>query len=112
MNNGTSVSHPGPTMVAMPLISADTVIAPSATFRVPVSRLLLLPNIPAGMDFGVIGGLLKRMRTTADDWDPILVRPEPGELWRVIDGRHRYFAAVIAGRPDVLAIDETRSMHG
>lgn len=72
------------------------------TFRVPVSRLLLLPNIPTGMDLGVVGGLCKRMRTTAEDWDPAVVFEVDNGFYRIRDGRHRYFAAVISGRPDLL----------
>jgi hypothetical protein len=72
-------------------------------FRVPVSALLLLPNIPAGMDLAVVGGLVALMRKTAQDPPPIDVRPVADGLWLVLDGRHRYFGAVIAGRPDVLA---------
>jgi len=78
------------------------------TFRVRVEDLRLKPNVPCGMDFGVIGGLLKMLRTTCEDPPPILVERD-GDGWRVLDGRHRYFGAVIAGRPDVLAVEERQS---
>lgn len=77
--------------------------AGDAPFRVPVSSLMIKPNIPAGMDLAVVGGLAALMRKTAQDPPPIEVRPLPGGTWLVLDGRHRYFGAVIAGRPDVLA---------
>lgn len=75
------------------------------TFRVPVEEILLRPNIPAGMDPATVLAMIKRLRTTTQDWEPVLVRRE-GEHWRLMDGRHRFFAAVMAGRPDVLAVEE------
>ena len=76
------------------------------TFRVRVENLRLKPNVPAGMDLGVVGGLCKRMRTTAEDWDPALVVPLNDGVWRILDGRHRFFAAVISGRPDLLCYED------
>lgn len=75
------------------------------SFRVPIERLHLRPNIPAGMDPCVLLGLVPLLRKTGQDHDPILVR-EDGDGWEIRDGRHRFFAAVIAGRPDVLAETE------
>lgn len=79
---------------------------PADTFRVPVDQLRLKPNIPAGMDPCVLLGLVPKMRKTAEDHIPIVVR-RAGDLWQIMDGRHRFMAAVIAGRPDVLAVEET-----
>lgn len=76
------------------------------TIRVRIEDLRIAPNMPAGMDYATIGGLLKRLRATTDDWDPIVVRREPDGTYRVCDGRHRFFASVIAGRPDILAVEE------
>lgn len=73
------------------------------TFRVRVEDLRLKPNIPAGMDPYVLLGLVPLMRRTAQDHTPIRVLPLGDGTWRVMDGRHRFLAAVIAGRPDVLA---------
>lgn len=78
----------------------------SAPFRVLLHTLLVVPNIPAGMDGGVALGFVKMLRTTNEDWDPILVRRE-GEFWRIIDGRHRFVASLIAGRKDILAVEES-----
>lgn len=75
-------------------------------FRVPVSQLLIKPNIPAGMDLAVLGGLVALMRKTSEDPPPIEVRRVSDGVWLVLEGRHRYFAAVIAGRADVLAKEE------
>lgn len=73
--------------------------------RIPVSSLLMLDNIPAGMNPLVLMSLAYMFRSTTQDAAPILVRPE-GDLYRVLDGRHRAVASVIAGRPDVPCILE------
>lgn len=75
------------------------------TFRVRIEDCLLQPNLPAGMDPCVALGLVPLLRKTTEDHDPITLRRE-GEFWRIMDGRHRFFACVIAGRPDVLAEEE------
>lgn len=71
-------------------------------FRVPIEDVRLPPNLPAGMDWSVIGHFAMTMRKTTEDPDPIRVAPV-GDHYRISDGRHRFIAAVIAGRPDVLA---------
>lgn len=76
-------------------------------FRIPVDRLRVKPNIPAGMDPFVLMGLVPLLKRTAQDHDPIVVRLISDGCWQIMDGRHRFFAAVIAGRPDVLAVEET-----
>lgn len=78
----------------------------SEPFRIRIEDIQLKPNVPCGMDYAVIGGMLKRLRTTCEDWDPVLVRAHTEAPWLLLDGRHRFFASVIAGRPDVLAIEE------
>lgn len=70
--------------------------------RIPVSRLLFKPNIPAGMNPLVLMSLTYMLRSTDQDPDPITVTVD-GDNYRVQDGRHRAMAAIIAGRPDVLA---------
>lgn len=88
-------------------LGTGPVASPSAgPFRVRVEDLRLKPNIPAGMDPYVLLGLVPLLRRTAHDHDPIVVRALPCGAWQVMDGRHRWFAAVIAGRPDVLAVEE------
>lgn len=72
----------------------------------PLDRLLMPPNMPAGMDWAVIGLWVCRFRKTPQPCDPpILVRPE-GDYWRIRDGRHRTIAAHIAGRTDIDAEEE------
>jgi hypothetical protein len=72
--------------------------------KIPVDCLVLKPNIPAGMDWSVIGHFVMIFRKTAQPCDPpIIVKPVGDNLWRVMDGRHRFFAAVIAGRSEIEA---------
>lgn len=70
--------------------------------RIPIERLHLLPNVPAGMCPYTLMGLVAKMRKTTEDHTPIRVR-EDGDGWQILDGRHRFFAAVIGGRSDILA---------
>lgn len=75
-------------------------------FHVPITRLHFKPNVPAGMDPCVLLGLVPRMRRTTEDYEPIRVERSScctDGCWTVHDGRHRWVAAVIAGRQTVLA---------
>lgn len=71
----------------------------------PIDRLLLGRNPPAGMNALLLMHLVYDLRSTAEDHDPIIVTPDL-QYWRITDGRHRAMAALIAGRPDVLAVLE------
>jgi hypothetical protein len=66
--------------------------------RIPLDRLVFLGNVPAGMDWSVIGLWVCKFRKTGEDGPPILVVPigDTG-LFRVTDGRHRTVASYIAG---------------
>lgn len=80
---------------------------------IPLDRLLFPPNPPAGMDWAVVGSLVTELRKTPRPCDPpILVRPErcactpadcPAHFWRITDGRHRFVAALFAGRTHIEA---------
>jgi hypothetical protein len=70
--------------------------------RVPLSRLLLKDNIPAGMNFMLLGAFAIRYRSSSEDLDPALIREAGDGLYRILDGRHRFVASLIAGRPDLL----------
>lgn len=71
--------------------------------RIPLDRLLLKPNIPAGMNILVVCSLALMYRSSSDDAPPVEIRDLGDGYWRVLDGRHRFLASVIAGRPDILA---------
>ena len=73
--------------------------------RIRVDRLLVPPNLPAGMNVLVVMSLVYMYRSTTEDAPPITVRRE-GRNYRITDGRHRYMASVIAGRRRVLAYVE------
>ena len=72
------------------------------TFRVRIEDLLLPPNLPAGMDVLTLFSLAALLHKTTEDPEPVSVQREQSH-WRITDGRHRAIAALIAGRPDVLA---------
>lgn len=79
--------------------------ADERTFRVPLEQLQFKRNPPAGMNPYVIMGLVPLLKGSTEDHEPILVRQD-GDHWLVLDGRHRFVASLIAGRPDVLAVEE------
>jgi hypothetical protein len=70
--------------------------------RIRIEDLIFKPNVPAGMNPLVLMSLAHGLRSNLGDPEPIIVRRE-GELYRVLDGRHRAIGAMVAGRPDVLA---------
>lgn len=76
-------------------------------FRAPVERLHFKPNVPAGMNPFVLMGMVPLLKGSTEDHDPIEVAPSEccsSGCWVVHDGRHRWIASVIAGRPDVLSV--------
>jgi hypothetical protein len=73
------------------------------TFRARIEDLCLGPNPPAGMNALLLLHLAYELRASAIDHDPITVTEE-SHGYRIHDGRHRAIAALIAGRPDVLAV--------
>ena len=81
-------------------------------FMVPVSHVLLPPGIPAGMNLLKLAALAYASRTGAPDPDPIVIRElyqaerDDRRVFTLTDGRHRFLAAVIAGRESVLAVEE------
>lgn len=62
--------------------------------------------MPAGLNPFVLFSLAYVYRSTPQDVDPIVVKRE-GDNYRILDGRHRSVASMIAGRPDVLAVIES-----
>lgn len=55
----------------------------------------------------VLMSLAYHMKAGTEDPEPIVVTKELEAAWRIHDGRHRAIAAMIAGRPDVLAVERT-----
>lgn len=82
---------------------------PRRTFRVPLEYLVVKQPVPCGMDYPEIGGKLRLYRTTCEDEEPSLVRRRPGlpePYWELADGRHRFIAALISGRRDLLCTED------
>lgn len=75
------------------------------TQRITLDKLLFKPNAPAGMNPLVVMSLAYYFRSGVMDSAPIVVKRE-GENYRIMDGRHRVMASMIAGRSDVLAVVE------
>lgn len=72
-------------------------------FRAPTEQIRLPLNVPAGCNDSLIVHLSYMLRSTNEDPPPIVLDRD-GDGWRVRDGRHRFIAAVMAGRRDVLAV--------
>lgn len=71
--------------------------------RIPLERLAFLGNVPAGMDWSVIGYWACQFRKSGQTGPPILVvRIGDTGLFRVMDGRHRVIASYIAGRNEIV----------
>lgn len=87
---------------------------PHEPFRVPVEDVRLPRNVVAGCNVLVLASLVHTLRATTEDVPPIEVTPEPDGTWRVADGRHRFLATYIAGRPEALCVirDEAPSEEG
>lgn len=76
-------------------------------FRLPLHQILLPPAVPAGLSPWILFTIADSLRNAgADVRDPIVVQRLIGlDLWRIVDGRHRYVAAVMAGVRDILATE-------
>jgi len=76
-----------------------------STWHIPLEQLLVKQPVSAGMNLEVVSSLVPLYRGTTEDTTPIVVRREAAG-WRVMDGRHRFIASLIAGRASVLASEE------
>ena len=70
---------------------------------VPLDRVLFGVNPPAGMDLAVIGMWAALLRKTAEPCNPPIQVTVEGDYYRVRDGRHRVFGAIVAGRTHIEA---------
>lgn len=78
------------------------------TFHHPIEALRFKVPIAAGMNPYVLLGMVPLLRNTSQDHDPIVVSPACPTCGDriVLDGRHRWVAAVMAGRTHVLARED------
>ena len=88
-----------------------------AEFRVPLHLLRIKVPVTAGMSPYTLLGLVPLLRNTTGDHEPILVDDHctslnPCGSWRAQDGRHRFFANVMAGRHDIAARLDPGGEHG
>lgn len=79
------------------------------TFEHPIDRLRFKVPIAAGMNPYILLGMVPLLRNTSEDHEAIIVSPGCPTCGDriVLDGRHRWVASVMAGRPYVLAREET-----
>jgi uncharacterized ParB-like nuclease family protein len=75
----------------------------SDAFYVKLDSLLFGEPVAAGMNPLVIMSLTYLFRGTNENVEPITIRREGESFYRIVDGRHRAVASMIAGRKTVLA---------
>lgn len=75
-------------------------------FLLPLHHLRLKANIPAGMNVLRICAIADGLRNVGVEVEPITVRRLGPEDWLVTEGRHRFVASYVAGRVDVLCVEE------
>jgi hypothetical protein len=73
----------------------------------PLHHVVLPPNMPAGLDWAMVGLWCVTLRRTPRPLsEPVLVRRhECGQHWEIIDGRHRFVAGYAAGRTHIDAVE-------
>lgn len=93
-----------PTMPEPPQLTFDIPTGPmKKPGRIPLDRLVFLGNVPAGMDWSVVGYWACQFRKSGEQGPPILIVPIANTgLYRVTDGRHRTIAAYFAGRTEIV----------
>jgi len=77
-------------------------------FRVSLDALRFKEPVTAGMNPYTLLSLVPLLRNTTHDHAAILVGPPCGCCGTrvVLDGRHRAIASIMAGRVDILAVEE------
>jgi hypothetical protein len=73
-------------------------------FLLPVHELHPQEPIPAGMSVLVMCAVAEKLRNTHDPITPVEVRKVDGE-WQLVEGRHRWLAHWIAGRPLIRCVE-------
>lgn len=71
---------------------------------VEIQRLLFPRPHPQGMNPWVLMSLACAMRQTHDPVGPPVTVAREGDLLRIVDGRHRVVAAIMAGREFISAV--------
>jgi hypothetical protein len=73
--------------------------------RVRFEDIRLGPNVCAGMNLLKISHFVYLLKTTWEDPLPPAQLIRRDDYWQIHDGRHRVVAGMIAGRPDILAVE-------
>lgn len=68
-----------------------------------IEELMFPEPVSAGMNPFVLMSLAYLMRSTNEDVEPIIVQRESLSVYRIVDGRHRAVAAMMAGRKYIAA---------
>jgi hypothetical protein len=72
--------------------------------RIPLSEIRFAERqVPSGLNYLRLGSMWERMLYTTEDLKPIVVKPRSDGAYDLVDGRHRWVAALGAGRQDILA---------
>jgi hypothetical protein len=77
---------------------------------VPIETLLFKEPVTAGMDIYTLATLTRLYRNSNEHTTPITIRRETDETWRIMDGRHRVVASMMAGRKHILATEEPQGV--
>lgn len=72
--------------------------------EIRLDQLLFPRPVPAGMDWAVIGIWTAYQRKGSTPVDPPIVVRAEGGYYRIVDGRHRVVAAIMAGRDAIAAV--------
>lgn len=73
-------------------------------FDIRLDHLLYPDPVAAGMNYLVIASLALMYRSSNEHAEPITIsRDEGSGYWRIVDGRHRSVASMVAGRKTVKA---------
>jgi hypothetical protein len=73
-------------------------------FHLPVHVIRPQEPLPAGMSVLVLCAVAERLRNSHEPIEPVRVRQEAGG-WLLVDGRHRWLAHWIAGRPLIWCVE-------
>lgn len=85
---------------ALPVVNKSV----GSVSHIPLEYLSVSKPVPAGMNPYVVMALTYKFRSSSEDVAPIqVVEQVAGRGYRIIDGRHRYVASLMAGRSTVLA---------
>jgi hypothetical protein len=68
-----------------------------------LDQLLMCEPVVAGMNVLVLFSLAHYYRSTNEHTTPIVIAPVTAGIYRIVDGRHRALASLIAGRKTVEA---------